>query len=162
MIDCGDEYMFACDECPIVEDLERRLNIADEYGILQLEYCGCDKVGGEFYCCGYCGDAFYDNRSRGNHGKRKTGRAYRRDATTKKRNALIGKIKSANVRNAWVKYGWKDGEYVPVGNYIMRPKNSNRQKYWKKYSNKVVRRSNMFYGGKAGYRRAFDYWWTVD
>lgn len=33
-------------------------------------------------------------------------------------------------------WGWKDGVYQPVGSYIQYPKNSNRQTFWKAYSNR--------------------------
>lgn len=45
----------ACGECPMCEQLDYRLRLAKEYGDFQYWYCGCDKVGGEFFLAGYCG-----------------------------------------------------------------------------------------------------------
>lgn len=34
-------------------------------------------------------------------------------------------------------------------------------RYFKKYSNKVVRRYNKGISGKTGYKKVFDLWWTI-
>lgn len=46
MIDVGAKNVyFACDECGICEQLERRLQVAHELGEdLQFDHCGCDKA----------------------------------------------------------------------------------------------------------------------
>lgn len=41
-------------------------------------------------------------------------------------------------------------------------KNSNRQRFWKRYSNRAVRRGVQAGSGKSGYKRCFDYWWEID
>lgn len=59
MIDVGGPELFACDKCPIVNEVELRTAIAN-YGEFQFDHCGCNKVGGEFFMCDYCEDAWVD------------------------------------------------------------------------------------------------------
>ena len=83
MIRIGQTVYFACDECPIVCQLERRLSIAEEYGF-QFDHCGCEKVDAQFYAGGYCEDAFYYFTPQRSRGHRKYGRAYRRAMNAKR------------------------------------------------------------------------------
>ena len=73
-------HFYACDECPICEGVEHRLQAAQEGGYeLQFEYCGCDKVQTEFLFSGHCEDGYLQLPHIKKKGKRKTGIAYRRD-----------------------------------------------------------------------------------
>ena len=38
---------------------------------------------------------------------------------------------------------------------------SSKEQFFKKYSNRVVRKANVPLRG-SGYRKCFDYWWTID
>lgn len=51
-----------CDERPMILGIEKQINLSDKYGTeLQLEYCGCDKIGdGKFCVYGFCEDAFIE------------------------------------------------------------------------------------------------------
>lgn len=83
----GGKHYFACGECPIVEEFEYRMRIAEEHpewGGFQFDHCACDKVGDEFFMCGYCEDAWKGILERESHGRRKSGRAYRRKMQRKK------------------------------------------------------------------------------
>jgi hypothetical protein len=163
MIDLGYAY-FCCDECPICEDLERRLELAEKYGEFQYDYCGCDKtVESKFlYNGGGCSDWLKPKEAPSRDGKRKTGRAYRRKMTRQKfeKKKKIGTY----VHHAcWVDWDEVDGEWVPVGKYIKYPNDSEARSYFKKYSNRKVRRTrhdDISMKGN-GYRRQFDYWWTL-
>ena len=65
---------FACDECGICEQFERRMNIANELGeCLQFDHCSCDKIDAEFFAGGYCEDAIVKIPKVKSVGKRKTG-----------------------------------------------------------------------------------------
>ena len=87
MIDVGCPKFFACDECPIVAELDYRLANSEKYGYpFQFDHCACDKVEDEFFYCGYCEDAWADVPKRKKKGKRKTGRAYRRKMRVQKFN----------------------------------------------------------------------------
>lgn len=131
MIDTGSVW-FLCDECPLCEDLEYRLELADKGYDLQLEYCWCDKVGGKFYAYGYCPDSVSQKCKKSKIGKRKTGTAYRRYMKKLKfdREKAIGDT-TCNPAVGWVKSDFIDGEWVD-GTYIQYPKNSKRQKCYKR------------------------------
>lgn len=61
----------------------------------------------------------------------------------------------------YVDYDFVDGELKQVGKYIKYPGSSRRQKFYKKYSNRLVRRSYVQSKGN-GYRKNFDYKWEID
>ena len=94
--------------------------------------------------------------------RRKTGRAYRRMMKTRKHSALFKIVTDGYRPHAgYVDWSEVDGKWMPTGKYIKYPKNSNCQRWWKKYSNKIVRK-NMNLPQKGNrYRRVFDYWWTL-
>lgn len=150
MIDVGSAY-FCCDECPISEDVERRYRNADEAGAFQYDHCGCDKIDYPFFVGGYCDDAFCQKDDFERIVKRKTGKAYRRKMRVKKRNDLMRAIEGCYVRDIWHR----------KGAYIVYPKNSKAKKYYRNYSNRLVRRGKIGGAGKGGYRRCFDYKWEV-
>jgi hypothetical protein len=121
MIDLGNVY-FCCDECPICEDLEYRLKLAEDGYGLQLEYCWCDKVCGKMYAYGYCPDSVSQKRKKSKIGKRRTGSAYRREMKKRKfeRAKAIGDM-TCNPAVGWVKSDFIDGEWVD-GTYIKCPR----------------------------------------
>lgn len=49
------------------------------------------------------------------------------------------------------------------GYFKYTKKNSNSERYWKKYSNRLIRhRKNDYYLKKSNlYQKEFDYWWTL-
>lgn len=61
----------------------------------------------------------------------------------------------------YIDYGVINGRWEMIGKYIKYNKNSNRQRFYKKHSNRIVRKSDIPHKGN-GYRRYFDYWWTMD
>ena len=63
----------------------------------------------------------------------------------------------------WVDWNEVDGKWMPVGKYIKYPNDSEARTYFKKYSNRKVRRANydVIPMKGNGYRRQFDYWWTL-
>ena len=85
MIDLGNVY-FCCDECPICEGLEYRLELAKIYGDFQYDYCGCDKTVESkiLYNGGGCSDWMKPKKVFSHRGKRKTGSAYRRKMAKQK------------------------------------------------------------------------------
>lgn len=155
---------FVCDECPICDGLDYRLNIAEECGCdPQIEYCYCDKVGHKFYAGGFCEDAFScEVQSKTKKSKlRNCGIAYRRKMKGLKRNKRMKIISHGYKPTAgYVDWDMINGEWVPVGTYIKYPKNSNMQKFFKRYSNRINRRKEIPVKGN-GYRKNFDYWRTL-
>lgn len=93
---------------------------------------------------------------------RKTGIAYRRFASVKHKRKLMKIIDYQRFYShmGYVDWDWVDGVLQKTGQYIKYPKNNNRQKFLKRYSNKVVRKyTNNLRGNQ--YRKCFDYWWTL-
>lgn len=156
---------FACDECPICEGVERRLKVAEELGDEpQLEYCYCDKVQTKFYLSGYCDDAFRkDSRPTKTRSPRKTGKAYRRHMRKLKNDRLMRIVTryGYNPSAGYTDWGWVNGDYRPVGNYIKYPRDSDNQGYWKRQSNRKVRRQKGRIPKGNTYRKYFDYTWTI-
>ena len=162
MIDTA-SYYFLCDECPACEGVDYRLRIATEGGCdPQLEYCWCDKQQSKFLFSGYCEDALVEKPRTKKKGKRKTGIAYRREMKAKHNKDLAWIIYNCGYNPAigYIDWDWVDGVWQPVGKYIKYPKNSNAQQYWKRHSNKIVRKKNEIFRGNQ-YRKCFDYWWIL-
>lgn len=96
------------------------------------------------------------------HGKRKTGSAYRRKMARQKFEKKK-KIGTYVYHACWVDWNEVDGKWMPVGKYIKYPNDSEARNYFKRYSNRKVRRMNYddIPTKGNGYRRQFDYWWTL-
>ena len=150
MIDLGDRY-FVCDECPLGEVVAP-----------QRAYCGCDKVRAAFLAGGCCEDAYVGKPRRKKKGKRKTGAQYRRAMAVQHRDDRLWTIQNCACRPGagYVDGEMQDGVWVWVGNYIKYPKNSNAKQYWKRHSNKIVRKRKEVFRGNQ-YRKCFDYLWTL-
>lgn len=85
------------------------------------------------------------------------GYAYRRTMKAKKDRKIL--IDCRYTPHAgYVEYGWVDGVWQPVREYIQYPKNSNMQKYLKRQSNRKVRRSEAVPNGNS-YRKCMEYRW---
>ncbi len=176
MIDVGRSKLFACDECPIVAEIGYRIANSKKCGYpFQFDHCACDKVKDEFFCCGYCEDVWIDRPKQSKKGKRKTGRAYRRQMRVQKLNRQKNLALNCNAPALWVgidKSGlhthrqyqlWRfglDDDNVQY-TYIKRYKSSGRKKFYKDYSNRVARRSDAISPKGNQYRKLFDLWWTV-
>ena len=90
------------------------------------------------------------------------GKAYRRKMTAKKEHRLKTVLTTYRRMpcGGYVECDWVDGVWQPVGKYIKRPKNSNKQKYLKRQSRRLVRRSEPFPNGN-GYRKCMEYKWEI-
>ena len=98
-------------------------------------------------------------------GYRKTGRCYRRVMRRHKDRRLRKIILGDNWYNpyrGYIDYGFVDGVWQPTGNHVKYLKNSNRQRYLKKVSNRRVRRCSDIPAKGNRYRRVFDYWSNLD
>lgn len=164
MIDIGSkEWYFACDECGICEQLDSRLRVADETRTeLQFDHCSCDKIDAEFFMGGYCEDAFVEADTGKIKGKRKTGRAFRRRMHRKHIQKHHDRRRFVRVYGApCLNWGYVNGEYVMIGNHVDHPQNSKAKVFYKRASNKKVRHHEGRLPKGNGYRRLFDYWWTL-
>lgn len=88
--------------------------------------------------------------------------AYRRAMEIKHKRDLLRIISYSGYKPhiGYIDWGRVNGVWQPVGKHIKYPKNSNAQRYWKRHSNKIIRRRNETYRGNQ-YRKCFDYWWTL-
>lgn len=163
MIKIFGDVGFACDECSISQGVEHRLKSSEENRhTFQYDYCGCDKVDGQFYRCGYCSDAWVSTPEPKKHGARKTGINYRRLQNKKKKDALMRILNYGYKPYAgWVDWDWVDGVWQQTGDHIKYPKNSKKQAFYKRYTNKKVRRYKGEIPKGNQYRKHFDYWWTL-
>lgn len=166
MIGVGGTRLFACDECPIVEQLDMRLAIAEEYpqyGDFQFYHCSCDKVDGEFFASGYCEDAWCDMPKRHNAGQRRTGRLYRRKMRKQHLKKYRDRKGYSRICHApYPNCEYIDDEYVVIGSYICYPHNSKRQVYLKRVSNKAIRKNKFDLPAKGNWHhKLFDYQWEL-
>lgn len=135
---------------------------------LNGQYCG--KVGGKTLLYGYCEDALRRNVKQINHSKQK--RKNKRERDQKYKNHLKFLVKNVQYYPSPVIY--TDEIYIKGEGWVNNPKpyykrcyrdnhKRGRCKYYKKYSNRCVRRYKGEIHSKGNqYRKIFDYWWTVD
>lgn len=154
-----------CDECQMIRGLDYQNELAEKYGIeFRIECYGRNNLGNEkVYACGFCPDIFDSGNKFRKSGSRKTGRVYRRNQKKKKDKRLRNIISYSGYKPmiGYIEHGLVDGIVQEIGDHIKYPRNSNRQRYLKRQSNKKVRR----YRGKilkgSFYRKLFDYWWEL-
>lgn len=130
----------------------------------------CDKVGGYNYKFGYCSDVYSDEVTQQNHSKQK--RRNKRERDQKHKNHL--KFLAENSQYYPSPVIFIDEIYVKGEGRINNPKpyykrcyrgnhKGSRYKFYKKYSNRYVRRYKGEIHSKGNqHRKIFDYWWTVD
>lgn len=192
-----------CFTCPLGKSsYEKQLSICndlyevpDSYGIAWNIWC--DKIGGKCGWYGHCDEAFEKEYiEQNNNNKSKSTKRTRKDKYIK-RLKYLSEICGYPPPSYHIKEKW-DKElrcYIPVEkSYYKRlyrgNHKTNRYKYYKKYSNKSVRRYGLgsmiesidWYGGNdyydfiiyggnkhhgelkngGSYKKVFDYWWTVD
>lgn len=89
------------------------------------------------------------------------GRAYRIEARRKKLNKTLKKTAYMPYpRSIYPKLELVNG--IWVAKYIKHRKNSSAMAYCKRRSAKAVRSSAHVPTHGNGYRRIFDYWWSID
>ena len=88
-------------------------------------------------------------------------RAYRRHKKRQKTNRLKEIAEHTVIGSIWFEWTLcEDGQMRQTGAYPKRSKHSHMQRFYKRYSNRIIRKSEMLYQN-GGYRKAFDYWWTL-
>ncbi len=95
-------------------------------------------------------------------GQRKTGRAYRRRMRVKHNKKRIWIIHNCRYNPCIGHVDWErvDGVWQSVGKYVKYPQNSDAQRYWKRHSNRIIRRRKEIFRGNQ-YRKCFAYWWML-
>ena len=87
------------------------------------------------------------------------GKSYRRKMKVKKDNRLRKMITAGYIHHAgYIQYGWLDGVWTPIGDYIRYPKHSKMQRYLKKQTHRKIRRSENVFQGNS-YRKCVEYRW---
>lgn len=88
-------------------------------------------------------------------------RAYRRHKKRQKIKRLMDIDNHTYIGTLWFEWGFDEmGRWMRIGTYPKRRKNSKKQRFYKRYSNRIIRKSRADYQN-GDYRKAFDYWWTI-
>ena len=179
-----------CRDCPYgIEDFERRMywynKIIEERGIpndiyhdLQPkdvvdefeQFLWCDKVGGKVYCFGHCTDFYEDIDIVKQKNSSKKKRRNKRERDLKYKNHVKYLAKNYPYYPPPAIPVDEDGCWNfddPIGTVYYRRTykgnhKRNRYKYYKKYSNRKVRRYKGEIHRGGSYKKVFNYWWTVD
>lgn len=95
--------------------------------------------------------------------QRRTGRQYRRKKGQEKSDRLLAIIQTAcyGPHRGYVDWDFEGRTLLHTGYYIKYPKNSKCQHWLKRVSGKKVRAYPNLPKKGNGYRRVFDYWWTL-
>ena len=88
-------------------------------------------------------------------------RAYRREMKVKHKHRLMEIVtrNRANQRAGYIECIWEKGVNKVVGKYIKYPKNSNLQKYLKRQSRRLIRRTSETFSNGNSYRKCMEYKW---
>lgn len=107
--------------------------------------------------------AIWEDSNREPEQKRRTGRQYRRWKELEKSNRLLAIVQLPGYapHRGYVDRGSMDKTLLHTGKYIKYPKNSNCQRWIKRAASKKVRTYPSLPQKGNGYRRVFDYWWTL-
>lgn len=95
--------------------------------------------------------------------RRRTGRRYRRRKGLEKsdRRLAITQLSGYAPHRGYVDWGFEGKTLLHTGKYIKYPKNSKCQRWLKRVSGKKVRAYPHLPPKGNGYRKVFDYWWSL-
>ena len=96
-------------------------------------------------------------------GRRRTGRRYRRRKEQEKsdRRLAIAQLPGYAPHRGYVDWSFAGSTLLHTGQYIKYPKNSKCQQWLKRVSGKKVRSCPCLPHKGNGYRKVFDYWWSL-
>lgn len=94
---------------------------------------------------------------------RRTGWQYRRRKGQEKSDHRLAIVQLSGYapHRGYVDWDFEGRTLLNTGKYIRYPKNSKCQRWLKRVSNKKVRACPNLPKNGNGYRRVFDYWWTL-
>ena len=179
MIDVGGPKLFACDEFRTARTRHKPYRIHNgqietrhTLGV-QWRVPSCVQAAPQ---CGYCEDAWADPPKQPKKGKRKTGRAYRRQMRVQKLNREIDiahhgggntmfmgfgldkrGLPASNVWGLWM-LGIDDDDAPRV--YVKKPRSSKSRRFYKNRSNRILRRKCVVLPKGNQHHKYFEYWWT--
>ena len=95
--------------------------------------------------------------------QRRTGRQYRRRKGQEKSDRMLAIIRTAGYgpHRGYVDWDFEGRTLLHTGKYIKYPKNSKCQRWLKRVSSKKVRAYPYLPQKGNGYRKVFDYWWSL-
>lgn len=107
--------------------------------------------------------ALLENSERAPNHPRRTGRRYRRQKGQEKSDRLLAIIQTARYgpHRGYVDWDFEGRTLLHTGKYIKYPKNSKCQRWLKRVSSKKVRACPCLPRKGNGYRKVFDYWWSL-
>lgn len=166
-----------CNDCPYIRDeYDWKIEYFNQESLSEAEDvendCYCEKVGGKILSSGTCGE----NREIDNmqeytkHSTQKQKRQKRFQQKKRYKEHLKSLYHSARYYPWGVRYCdevYVKGEgYVPLPKpYYQRCYRSNHAEgysgWYKRYANKVVRRYPGYIAKGGGYKKIFDYWYTI-
>lgn len=159
-----------CFTCPLGKDsYEQRLKTYDAlnmgYNYDEIVYnIWCDKIGSKCGWYGYCDDAFNENiKPKIKVNKKMSDKRIRQEKYINKLKRL-NKIAYYPSPAMYVEEKWDKElrDYITLDKpYYKRCYIGSRTKYFKKYSNKKVRRYKGELQNGNSYRKVFDLWWNV-
>jgi len=158
-----------CENCPYDDSYQREWRkkaLSDRIGKYaddwQPEYLWCDKVGGEHWQYGYCGDCFFNPPMEPKNEKSRKQRLNHHDNLIKHKKSGI----QYAVKSEYLEYYYDDRNYFNIIKisdggkiYSQRLYMSGLKKYCRKQTNRKIRHSSV--GNHGEYRKMFDYWNTV-
>lgn len=161
-----------CRDCPYIkEDFYRRTQgITDEYALDEFERsCWCEKTGGKIWRYGQCEDTYDSIPPQINRSKQRKRNKRERDLKHKQQLKFLAKYVDyypapvIYTKEIWINgYGFIDNPKPYYKKLYRDNHKGGRYKYYKKYSNRQVRRYKGELHGKGNqYRKIFDYWWEV-
>lgn len=174
MIHRFDWRRMKCRECPMVStEFDRLVSLMKDFNVDdELEKCcSCDKVGGDLWRYGQCEDANIPVLKPRRTSSKKRRNKRERDTRYK---AHLKKLSEDGW--GWYptpaypvdKYGNVVFDYVKERDRITYYKRQYRAKrktsvsrFFKNYSNRVVRRYDGIIPSGGSYKKVFDYWWQV-
>lgn len=178
-----------CRDCPYgEEDFKRRMywyektiseigipndiyhNLKPEDATAEFEqYIWCDKLGGKVFWFGRCSDAYSEPLIQTRHVTQKKKRRNKRERDLKHKKHLERMWKARG--NYWsppvlyVDYLWRNHKMIDVNKPYYKKLTPNHggkyQRFYKKISNKKVRRYKDEISKGSNYKKVFDYWWTI-
>lgn len=162
-----------CRDCPYIkEDFDiKTQGITEKYDLDEFERsCWCEKIGGEIWWYGQCSDAYDDiSVQPKNRSKQRKRNKRERDLKYKQRLKFLAEYVDyypcpvIYTGEIWIKgYGWVENPKPYYKRLYRDNHRGGRYKYYKKHSNRQVRRykGELHNGGQ--YKKVYDYAWQVD
>lgn len=126
------------------------------------QFIWCDKVGGKVYCFGHCEDAYSEEVTKKYISKARKRNKRKRDIKYKQHLKRLAEIDSGYPPSAY----YVDEIWVKGKGYIKNPKpyykrvyRGQRSKYYKRLSNKKIRRYKGELKDGRYCNKLYDFWW---